>query len=148
VQNHFGASGRALDDRPGAKFVARFVKNRNATDADCPPLEWRFLKTPGQEKANVTWKLISGSELFRQCIEDGLSTASEIAQEMSISRGQPFIQLRRFDFRHPNIKAVCPGILEALNHALACSPARVGDIRHTAFFNQLIQVCNFNFGVE
>jgi hypothetical protein len=76
------------EDQHGAKFVAKFVKNRNATDADCPPMEWRFMRSAGDEKANVTWKIITGPQLFRKCIEDGLSTASDIAPEMSISRGQ------------------------------------------------------------
>ncbi len=76
------------DDKHGAKFAARFVKNRNASDFECPPLEWRFLRTPGEQKANVIWKRISGPEFFRKCIEDGLRTATEIAEEMQISRGQ------------------------------------------------------------
>jgi hypothetical protein len=79
---------REVGDDRGAKFVARFVKNRNASDVDCPPLEWRFLRSAGQQKAAVTWKKISGNEFFRKCIEEGLTTASEIAEEMGITRGQ------------------------------------------------------------
>lgn len=78
----------AADDHHGAKFVVKFVKNRNTTDAECPPLEWRFLRTPGEQKAQVTWNKISLPDLFRKCIEDGLSSATEIAEEMSVSRGQ------------------------------------------------------------
>jgi hypothetical protein len=74
--------------RHGAKFVTRFVKNRNASDADCPSLEWTFARQPNDAKAHVTWKKIVVPERFRQCIEDGLLTASLIAQEMSLSRGQ------------------------------------------------------------
>jgi len=72
----------------GAKFAARFVKNRNTSDADCPPLEWRFSRSTGGQKTTVTWNKISLSEQFRKCIEDGLSTASDIAAEISVSRGQ------------------------------------------------------------
>lgn len=74
--------------RRGAKFIARFAKNRNASDVDCPALEWTFVKPPNNPKAHVSWKKICGSARFRQCIEDGLSTASDIAEEMGVSRGQ------------------------------------------------------------
>lgn len=76
------------DDRAGARFAAKFVKNRNTSDADCPPLEWRFVRQPNDIKAHVTWKKISMPDLFRKSIEEGLRTASEIAQEIGVSRGQ------------------------------------------------------------
>jgi hypothetical protein len=76
------------DDRNGAKFAAKFAKNRHTSDAECPPMEWRFLRSPGDVKATVTSTIITGPQHFRKCIEDGLSTATEIAEEMSISRGQ------------------------------------------------------------
>jgi hypothetical protein len=71
-----------------AKFVARFVKNRNATEAECPALEWRFSKSKDEIKAHVSWKKLSTHQLFRQWIEDGLTRATEIAEEMGISKGQ------------------------------------------------------------
>jgi len=36
----------------------------------------------------VSWKKLSTNQLFRQWIEDGLTTATEIADEMGISNGQ------------------------------------------------------------
>ena len=72
----------------GARFVARFVKNRNATEADCPPLEWHFVKSENEVRAEVSWKKLSTPQLFRQCIEDGLTSATDIADEMGISKGQ------------------------------------------------------------
>lgn len=72
----------------GAKFVARFVKNRNATEADCPPLEWHFNLPQGETSARVSWKKMSTPQLFRQWIEDGLTRATEIAEEMGITKGQ------------------------------------------------------------
>ena len=72
----------------GARFMARFAKNRNAIDAECPPLQWTFLRQPNDPKVHVGWKRISVPELFRQCIENGLSVASEIAEEMGVSRSQ------------------------------------------------------------
>jgi hypothetical protein len=78
----------AGENRHGAKFIARFVKNRNTIDADCPELEWTFVKPPGHVSAAVSWKKIVAPDRFRQCIDDGLLTASQIAEEMCLSRGQ------------------------------------------------------------
>jgi hypothetical protein len=78
----------ATESRHGAKFIARFVKNRNTIDADCPALEWTFVKPPGHVNAVVSWKKIVTPDRFRQCIEDGLVTASQIAEDMCLSRGQ------------------------------------------------------------
>ncbi len=71
----------------GAKFVCRFVKNRNATEQECPPLEWHFCK-PQDGPARVEWKKLSTAQIFRQWIEDGVTSASDIAVEMGISKGQ------------------------------------------------------------
>ncbi len=72
----------------GAKFVARFTKNRNATEADCPPLEWSFVLPAGETKAQVSSKKLSTSLLFRQWIEDGVTNCKDLAEEMGISNGQ------------------------------------------------------------
>ena len=72
----------------GARFVARFVKNRNATEADCPPLEWQFNFPKAEILARVSWKKLSTPLLFRQLIEDGLTGATDIAEEMGLSKGQ------------------------------------------------------------
>ncbi|MGH7990789.1 MAG: AAA family ATPase [Limisphaerales bacterium] len=72
----------------GARFVARFVKNRNSTEAECPPLEWHFNLPKGETRAQVYCKKMSTNQLFRQCIEDGLTSATDIADEMGISKGR------------------------------------------------------------
>ena len=72
----------------GAKFVARFVKNRNATETDCPPLEWHFERRENEARARISWKKLSTPDIFRQCLEDGLTTATDIAEEMGLSKGQ------------------------------------------------------------
>jgi len=72
----------------GAKFVARFAKNRNATESHCPPLEWNFYKPQEETRAHVSWKKISTSQIFRQMIEEGVCSAKDIAEEMGISKGQ------------------------------------------------------------
>lgn len=72
----------------GAQFVARFAKNRNATETDCPPIEWHFIKPKGETRALVSWKKISTAQIFRELIEDGLTTCKDIAEEMGITKGQ------------------------------------------------------------
>ena len=72
----------------GARFVARFLKNRNSTEAECPALEWHFVKSKDEGKAHVTWNPVTTRQLFRQLIEDGLTRASDIADEMGFSPGQ------------------------------------------------------------
>jgi ABC-type iron transport system FetAB ATPase subunit len=72
----------------GARFVTRFVKNRNATEKECPPMEWMFDLPAGETRATVTSKALSIMDDFRQCIEIGLTGATEIAEELGISTGQ------------------------------------------------------------
>jgi len=69
----------------GARFIARFVKARNTPEAQCPPLEWTFLKPPGAPKVHVTWKNLSAPELFRECIELGMCSAKDIAKRMELT---------------------------------------------------------------
>ena len=78
----------AAEVQNGAKFVCRFVKNRNATEQECPPLEWHFCKTKDEPHARVSWKKLSTLQVFRQWVQDGLTGASDIAGEMSLSKGQ------------------------------------------------------------
>ena len=78
----------ASEIQNGARFVSRFVKNRNATEESCPPLEWYFNKPKDETHARVSWKEISTAQIFRQWVEDGVTSASDIAEEMGISKGQ------------------------------------------------------------
>jgi hypothetical protein len=82
------AAQDAGEIQTGARFVARFTKNRNATEAECPPLEWFFELRNNEARAHVSWKKLSTPQIFRQCLEDGLNTATDIAEEMGISKGQ------------------------------------------------------------
>ena len=85
---HLAEAKDAGEIQNGAKFVARFVKNRNATEAECPAAGMAFFQSKGETRARVTWKKLSTRQLFRQSIEDGLTGASDIAEEMGISKGQ------------------------------------------------------------
>jgi hypothetical protein len=77
-----------IESQHGAKFVTRFVKNRNATELECPALEWTFAKPPGDPKARVAWKRLTVPQLFRQCIEQGFNRATQIALEIGITPGR------------------------------------------------------------
>ena len=70
----------------GARFIARFVKKRTSTDEECPTLEWRFTKAGEDGRVNVSWKKLSATQLLRQCVEDGLVSLTDIAEEMEISK--------------------------------------------------------------
>ena len=78
----------ACEIQNGARFVCRFVKNRNSTEQECPPLEWHFRKAKDETRARVSWKRLSTLEVFRHWIEDGLTSATDIAEEMDLSKGQ------------------------------------------------------------
>ena len=73
------------DGQHGAKFVTRFVKNRNAPN-DPASLEWSI--RPDGKRVLVTHREADNLTLFRQWIEDGLETCGEIAEEMGLSKGQ------------------------------------------------------------
>jgi len=78
----------SVDTEDGARFVAKFTKNRNTTDTDCPPLEWHFNLPTGATRAEVNFKELSNVQVFRQLIENGLTGATDIADEMGISKSQ------------------------------------------------------------
>jgi putative DNA primase/helicase len=71
----------------GLRFTSLFTKNRNALEDDCPPLEWT-VAADGNGPATVTAKTISGVELLVSWVRAGLDSASDIALEMGISKGQ------------------------------------------------------------
>ena len=73
------------DDQHGAKFVTRFVKNRNAPN-DPASFEWNI--RPDGRRVLATYREADNLILFRQWIEDGLDTCGEIAEEMGLSKGQ------------------------------------------------------------
>jgi hypothetical protein len=73
------------DGQDGAKFVTRFVKNRNAPN-DPLPLEWSV--RPDGQRVLVTYHEADNLVMLRQWIEDGLESCGEIAEEMGLSKGQ------------------------------------------------------------
>jgi hypothetical protein len=79
-----------VENQCGAGFIARFMKNRNATDAECPTLEWTFHKIPGtpNAKVQVTWKKLTPLQQLRQCVEDGTVISIDIARHLNLSQGR------------------------------------------------------------
>lgn len=76
----------AAETERGARFIARFVKNRHSPGESCPTLEWRFTKAGEDGRVEVSWKELSPTLVFRQCVQDGLTSATDIAEEMGISK--------------------------------------------------------------
>ena len=73
------------DSDHGARFITRFVKNRNASQ-DPPPLDWSF--TPDGSKTRITTRCADEMEIFRGWILDGLDTCTDLAEEMGCSKGK------------------------------------------------------------
>ena len=71
----------------GLRFTSLFTKNRNALEDDCPPLEWT-VAADSDGTATVSAKKISGVELLVSWVRAGLDSATDIAVEMGISKGQ------------------------------------------------------------
>lgn len=71
----------------GVKFTSLFTKNRNSLEEDCPALEWT-ITAENDGTANVTTQPVSGVDLFVNWVNEGLDSASDIAAEMGISKGQ------------------------------------------------------------
>ena len=68
----------------GAVFISSFTKNRNA-QKEPEPIEWHY--EPDGNKTRVTYKEASKLDVFRQQVEEGLDSATDIAEEMGISKG-------------------------------------------------------------
>jgi DNA-binding MarR family transcriptional regulator len=68
-----------------ARFISRFTKERNSGKPQAP-LEWTFQTGP-DGLTRISHKEADKLAIFRQWIESGLTTASDIATEMGVSKG-------------------------------------------------------------
>jgi hypothetical protein len=77
----------AMPDKAGdgARFISRFTKARQGTREETEPLEWCY--QPDGVHTRVTFSKVATGEVFKQWIRDGLTTCSDIAEEMGVSRG-------------------------------------------------------------
>ena len=78
------------DDKTGgerqATFISHFDKERNSGKAQ-QPIEWTF-ETDASGIVKVTHKIADTLTVFRQWVEVGLNSATEIAEAMDLSKGQ------------------------------------------------------------
>jgi hypothetical protein len=73
------------DNSRGARFLTRFTKNRNCP-ADPLAIIWS-IEPQADGTVKVTTHEASSDDVIIQWVRDGLSSASDIAQEMGISKG-------------------------------------------------------------
>lgn len=74
------------DEREGARFISRFTKDRNSK-REQPSTKWEF-RTDPEGRVSISTSAASPMDVFRQWIEDGLTSAEDIAREMGCSKGQ------------------------------------------------------------
>jgi hypothetical protein len=72
------------EHRQGARFISRFTKDRNSY-TEQSPIEWRLTSVDGI--VEVKTQPASSMDIFRQWIEDGLTSAEDIGKEMGVSKG-------------------------------------------------------------
>lgn len=77
----------------GAQFHSRFTKNRNQPGI-LPESEWEFI-TETDGHVTIRADLTSDLKTLRRWIEDGLTGADDIAQEMGLSKGTVSKMARR-----------------------------------------------------
>jgi AAA domain len=73
-----------LEARIGAKFISRFTKTRNTADE---PSAYEWCYTPFGDRTQVTCREMSSIDVFKRVVQDGLCSATDIAAEMSMSKG-------------------------------------------------------------
>ncbi|MBL9167666.1 MAG: AAA family ATPase [Verrucomicrobiales bacterium] len=78
----------AASPKTGARFVSKFIKNRNGTEEACPSYQWEFTTKPTLDEVEVRCAIVSPLDQLVGWVRDGLSSASDIAVEMGVSKGQ------------------------------------------------------------
>ena len=73
------------EHREGARFLSRFTKDRNSENEQAA-LEWSITTTNDGNVEDRT-REASSMDVLRQWIEDGLTSAEDIAREMGVSKG-------------------------------------------------------------
>jgi AAA domain/DnaB-like helicase N terminal domain len=74
----------SIDRSEGARFTSRFTKCRNARKTPAC-YEWTY--EPNGEETLVKVRVAEDLDLFLQHVEDGLESATEIAEEMGCTKG-------------------------------------------------------------
>src|SRR4030095_3199098 len=72
------------DDKRGARFISRFTKPSRNTQDEVPAYEWHFV-TEDSAVVTVSCKLAQTMDVFLGLIEDAVTEAAHITQEMKAS---------------------------------------------------------------
>jgi hypothetical protein len=75
-----------IELKDGARFVSRFTKDRNSR-VEQPAIEWSF-RTDDDGKTWITYKNADAMEALVEWVKAGLTNATDIANEMGLSKGQ------------------------------------------------------------
>jgi hypothetical protein len=77
------------DEKSGSEkqtqFISRFTKERNSGKPQTP-IEWTF-QTGADGLTRVSYKRVGQIEIFRQWVANGLTSATDIANEMGVTKG-------------------------------------------------------------
>jgi hypothetical protein len=73
------------DERQGARFISRFTKNREGEEVEAGPWLWNF--TTEAKKTVVDHRRMDHLDMFVQLVRDGLSSCTDIAEEMGVTKG-------------------------------------------------------------
>lgn len=74
-----------VEPRNGARFLMCFTKDRNSS-VEQAVREWVFQTQPNVD-VEISSKQTDGIEMVLQWVRDGLTSCSEIAEEMGLSKG-------------------------------------------------------------
>ena len=75
------------DDKRGARFISRFTKPSRNTQEDVPAYEWHVMSDLDGAQITVTHKQAQTLDVFRKCIEEGVTECSQLAEELRVSKG-------------------------------------------------------------
>ena len=77
---------QSADDKRGARFISRFTKPSRNTQEEIPAYEWHIV-TETSGEMSISHKRAESLQVFRKLIEDGVTEATQLAEEMKVSKG-------------------------------------------------------------
>jgi hypothetical protein len=79
---------KQTDDKRGARFISRFTKPSRNTQEEIPAYEWHVMTDCITGEISVACKLAQSMDVFRRCIEEGVTDCTQLAEELKVSKGQ------------------------------------------------------------
>jgi hypothetical protein len=76
------------DDKRGARFISRFTKPSRNTQEEIPAYEWHIVTDRVTGEISVAHKLAQSMDVFRHCIEEGVTDCTQLSEELKTSKGQ------------------------------------------------------------